>query len=162
MDRSSAPIDALLRELDALRKEVGHALQKSGIQRWVEPFTRMAFLPGLHARAYPLVNLSEDREAVYLEAMAPGVDPASLDISVLQTQLTLSGNKPEAARGWRRTNTIGTNAPRENSSARCHCLRSGDEPGVRRIPKWDTIGHFAENGIRQAPKDRRPNRLSEK
>ena len=39
------------------------------------------------------VNLSEDKEAVYVEAMAPGIARDSLNISVLKDQLTLSGEK---------------------------------------------------------------------
>lgn len=96
MDRYSDSFNFMLRDLDALRREIGRALQKGSAKRWVEPFTPMALLPGFQTRVHPLVNSNEDREAVYLEAMVPGVDPASLNIAVLRNQLTLSGNQPGA------------------------------------------------------------------
>jgi HSP20 family protein len=39
------------------------------------------------------VNIHEDPEAVYVEALAPGVDPGSLDITVLRNVLTITGEK---------------------------------------------------------------------
>jgi len=54
---------------------------------------RSAFLPGRSARAYPLINLYEDPEAIRIEALAPGLDTESLDVSVRNDQLTLTGQK---------------------------------------------------------------------
>lgn len=83
----------MFQELDSLRREVDRAFQEAGLGRWTRPFSRYSFLPGWRARVYPLVNLSEDKEAVHVEAMAPGITPDSLNISVLKDQLTLSGEK---------------------------------------------------------------------
>jgi HSP20 family protein len=42
---------------------------------------------------FPLVNLSEDEDSLYLTAELPGIDPQSLDISVKNDTLTLKGSK---------------------------------------------------------------------
>ena len=78
-------------EMDALRREIDRVFEGYG-GRGQRPF-RYAFLPGSAARAYPLMNVSEDAEAVYVEALAPGVDPETLDVSLERNVLTISGEK---------------------------------------------------------------------
>src|SRR4029453_8842384 len=56
-----------------------------------------AFLPGRAARAYPLVNMSEDANALYITALAPGLDPAALQLSVQDNRLTITGEKQRVA-----------------------------------------------------------------
>jgi len=80
-----------LRELETLRREIDRAFNSMGQTN--SPRFRSAFLPGRAARQYPLVNLSEDRDHIYVEALAPGIDPASIDISVVRNVLTISGEK---------------------------------------------------------------------
>ncbi len=82
------------RELEALRHEVDKVFNGFSLDRMVPPFSRVSFLPGRSARAYPLLNLSEDKDNLYIEALAPGIDPATLNITVVRDQLTLSGEKP--------------------------------------------------------------------
>jgi len=84
---------ALWNELESLRKEIDRAFQDFEGGRWPRMW-RSAFLPGTAGRRYPLVNLSEDANNVYVEALAPGVDPKSLDLSVLQGRLSIQGEKP--------------------------------------------------------------------
>lgn len=80
------------RELDALRREVEQAFENHGT--WRRPYSKFSFLPALGARSYPLLNVGEDKDAVYVEALAPGLNPESLEISVHQGQLKVSGEKP--------------------------------------------------------------------
>jgi len=56
-----------------------------------------AFLPGRAARAYPLVNVSEDAHALYVTALAPGLDPAAVQVTVQDNRLTIAGEKQRAA-----------------------------------------------------------------
>jgi HSP20 family protein len=79
------------REIEALRRDIDnafHSVDQTNGHRF-----RNAFLPGRAARQYPLVNLSEDRDHIYVEALAPGVDPASIDVAVMRNVLTISGEK---------------------------------------------------------------------
>lgn len=77
--------------LEMLRREINRVFEDSST--FNEPFARTAFLPGRSARRYPLVNIHEDRDAVYVEALAPGVDADSLNITVLRNVLTITGEK---------------------------------------------------------------------
>lgn len=78
-------------ELEALRRNIDHAFEGFGLGQL--PGRRVAFLPGREPRRYPLVNLLEDKDNVYVEALTPGVDPGSLNITAMQNRLTLSGEK---------------------------------------------------------------------
>jgi len=80
------------REMEELRREVDRVFQGFGGGRWPS-FRRLAFLPGLAARQYPLVNLHEDKDNLYVEALAPSIDPEKLELNVQGTTLTISGVK---------------------------------------------------------------------
>jgi HSP20 family protein len=58
---------------------------------------RSAFLPGRAAREYPLVNLYQDQDIVFVEALAPGADASSFKLSVTGNTLTISGEKRRTA-----------------------------------------------------------------
>jgi HSP20 family protein len=82
--------------MEAMHREIDRAFQEQGGGRGPGR-SRAAFLPGHGARQYPLVNISEDAQNFYVEALAPGVDPKSLDLSVAQGTLTIAGEKPGLA-----------------------------------------------------------------
>ena len=82
-----------LDEVDALRREVERAFEDDGANWRRRPFSRISFLPGAAARAYPLLNVSEDHDNLYVDALAPGLDPAALDITVVQDTLRIAGEK---------------------------------------------------------------------
>jgi HSP20 family protein len=79
------------REIEALRRDIDNTFHTVGQTN--ERRFRSAFLPGRAARQYPLVNLSEDRDHIYVEALAPGVDPASIEVGVMRNVLTILGEK---------------------------------------------------------------------
>ena len=78
--------------METLRSEIAQAFDRAGPQ--FAPMFRTAFLPGRGAREYPLINLYDDQNSIYVEALAPGADPASFNISVAGETVTLSGEKP--------------------------------------------------------------------
>jgi len=77
--------------MEALRRDIDRAFNHAGFAN--EPFFRAAFLPGRAARRYPLINLAEDHDHIYIEALAPGVDPATIDLSIMRNVMTISGEK---------------------------------------------------------------------
>jgi HSP20 family protein len=78
-------------DVEALRREIGRAFEDFGFDQG-QP-QRVAFLPGREPRRYPLVNLLEDKDNIYVEALTPGVDPQSISLNALQNRLTLAGEK---------------------------------------------------------------------
>ncbi|MFQ5852227.1 MAG: Hsp20/alpha crystallin family protein [Candidatus Binatia bacterium] len=85
------------KDMEALRREIDRAFEDFGLR--TEPFLRIAFLPGRAARRYPLVNLHEEKDTLYVEALAPGVDPNSLNLTVVRNTLTISGEKQTSQEG---------------------------------------------------------------
>ena len=77
--------------METLRRDIDRAFQEFGLGE--EASQRVAFLPGRGPRRYPLINLLEDKNNLYIEALTPGVDPQSLNVTVLQSRVTLSGEK---------------------------------------------------------------------
>jgi HSP20 family protein len=80
------------REFDVLRREIDRAFQQAGLGAL--PRGRLAFLPGRAAREYPLVNLHDDGTNLYVEALAPGVEPDKFEVTAVGNTLTIAGEKP--------------------------------------------------------------------
>ncbi|HEU4341580.1 MAG TPA: Hsp20/alpha crystallin family protein [Candidatus Binatia bacterium] len=80
-----------LEDIEALRREIDRAFE--GFNLGETPVRQAAFLPGRGPRRYPLINLLEDKDHLYVEALTPGVDPQSLSVTVTQNRLTLTGEK---------------------------------------------------------------------
>ena len=80
----------LFQEMDMLRREIDQAFKGIG-RNYLNP----SFLPGIGTGDYPRVNLSEDENNYYLEALVPGIDPKDIDLNVMRGTLSLSGERKE-------------------------------------------------------------------
>jgi len=77
----------MFRELDTLRREIDAAFRGIGNGRLLAP----AFL-GSGGR-FPQVNLREDENHLYVDALVPGVEPEALEMTVMGNTLTLAGER---------------------------------------------------------------------
>lgn len=75
----------IFQEMDMLRREIDQVFK--GVGRGT------AFLPGIGAGEYPRMNLSEDENNYYVEALVPGIKPEDLDLNLMRGALTLSGQR---------------------------------------------------------------------
>jgi HSP20 family protein len=80
---------SVFNELDNLRREIDEAFRGAGVSR---PLAT-GFLSPSSVRRFPLLNLSEDEERLYIDALLPGVDPKELQLSLLRGALTISGER---------------------------------------------------------------------
>lgn len=83
----------LLGEMERVRGEIDRILGEDRLPAWTYPFSRISFLPGRASRAYPLINVGEDNENIYIDALAPGVRPDTLNVSVTGDKLVIAGEK---------------------------------------------------------------------
>ena len=81
-----------LREMEDLQSQLGELTKKSSFTNW----PRVAFLPGLSGRHFPLMNISTNDDNVIVEALAPGLDTDSLKVTAIRDKLTISGEKAKA------------------------------------------------------------------
>ena len=70
-------------ELDRLQRQMDHLFQNvAGRER---PYRREG--------VYPLLNISEDSDHIYVQAELPGVNPEDLDITLKDQNLVLRGER---------------------------------------------------------------------
>jgi HSP20 family protein len=86
------PFD-FLDEMGRMRREIDRILGDDTFSSWTFPFSKISFLPGRASRTYPLMNISEDHDNFYVDALAPGLDPSTINVSVAGDQLAISGEK---------------------------------------------------------------------
>jgi HSP20 family protein len=79
-------------QMEQMRRELDRAFDNFA-RRGREPFSRVAFLPGRAARQYPMVNVHDRGDTIKVEALAPGLDPESLEVSVMRNTLHIAGEK---------------------------------------------------------------------
>jgi len=82
-----------LSEMERMRREIDRVLGEDRFSSWTFPFSRISFLPGRASRAYPLMNISEDGDNIYIDALAPGLETETLNISVANNQVVIAGEK---------------------------------------------------------------------
>jgi HSP20 family protein len=87
----------LLREMESWGREADSLSRGFGPPRILES----SFATGLGGRCYPRVNMREDADNLFVEALMPGIDARTLEITVLGNTLTISGE---------RKNEVGKNA----------------------------------------------------
>lgn len=85
----------LFKEMDQLHREIDGLFNGYNRGRLFGP----AFEPGLGLRHYPKINLRDDDENVYVEALLPGVDPDQIEMNILGNTLTLTGERAATALG---------------------------------------------------------------
>ncbi len=78
------------REMESLRREIDRLF--SGVSGR-GGLGRISFLPGLSARAYPLLRVQDEAAEIKVEALAPGLDLEALQVSVINDQLRIEGRK---------------------------------------------------------------------
>jgi HSP20 family protein len=83
----------LIDEMERIRTAFDRILGEERLPAWSFPFSRVSFLPGRALRSYPLMNVGEDDANIYVDALAPGIGPDTLSISVTGNQLTIAGQK---------------------------------------------------------------------
>ncbi|EAT15021.1 Hsp20/alpha crystallin family protein [Desulfuromonas acetoxidans] len=91
----------LFNEMDLLRREVDDAFRNFGF----DALKTSAFLPGIGTGDYPRLNVTSDDDAIYVEALVPGITPDDLELNVMQNTLTLSGERKQdnaEQRTWHR------------------------------------------------------------
>jgi HSP20 family protein len=129
--------------MNQMQRDIDEAFRSFGMGRLLGP----GFGAGFGLRDWPRINLREDADHVYVEALLPGVDPDKIDMNVLGNTLTLSGERAaleseKNSRTWHR---------RERGAGKF--LRSIELPVEGRIPERPAAGDAPQGRRGQAEKD---------
>ncbi len=84
----------LFQEMESMQREMNELFRGVGIGRGLEP----SFATVAGGRRYPRINLREEADALYVDALLPGIDAKALEITVMGNTLTLAGERHEPAR----------------------------------------------------------------
>jgi HSP20 family protein len=84
-------------EMEALRREIDRAFESAGLR--FPSLLRTSLWPARGERGFPPVNVYEDKDNFYVTVLAPGLEPSSIQLSVLRNSLTVSGERPASAGG---------------------------------------------------------------
>jgi len=90
----------LFREMEQFQRDMDDIFRGTGLNR--------LFAPTAHGSgSFPRINLREDEDHLFVEALLPGVDPRQVEINMLGNTLTLSGEREiddpgENGRIWHR------------------------------------------------------------
>ena len=93
----------LLKEMSQMQRDLDTIFRGFGTGRLLGP----GFETGFALRDWPRINLREDDDHIYVEALLPGVDPDKLDMNILGNTLSLAGERAVAdsdknGRTWHR------------------------------------------------------------
>jgi HSP20 family protein len=86
-------------ELNRMQREMDCFMHPGRTIRRRTPFSGVSIHPARAARSWPLVNIREDADTIHVDALAPGVNPESLEVSMTGDQLTISGERKTLPEG---------------------------------------------------------------
>lgn len=79
----------LLNDMEKMHREFDQLFNGFGFGRMTDP----AFMPGVGVMRFPKLALREDTEHYFIDAILPGVDPKTLEMTVTGTTLTIAGER---------------------------------------------------------------------
>lgn len=90
----------LFREMEGMTRDMDALLRGIGFGRGLET----SFAAPFGGRGYPRINLREDADNFYLDALLPGIDAKGLELTVLKNTLTVAGERKNGIEGvsWHR------------------------------------------------------------
>jgi HSP20 family protein len=141
MYRSLFPGD-FLADLDRLQRQV---------QRIVGPTTSIR---GFGRGSFPALNVAGTRDSVEIYAFAPGLDPASIEVTIERGVLTLSGQRQSELPGEGSKASIHLNERFAGRFQRAVSLSDDADPGQVTARYADGVLHVSIKRREAAPRRR--------